>query len=216
MDQSGRSSTVCRKPVDGSRDAEAIASPGGRSYVAWLSKDETEAVLDFVNPDAGMADVVKVPLRAQAERSALVSGPADTYGAAVSPDGRWLAYHSDETGRPEIYVRDMAATGGRWQVSINGGEEPHWSRDGRELYFRSGNRMMSAAIDSGAAFHSGTPRILFEGVYNLRSDSLRSYDIDPATGRFLMIRPLDEGQAAPAIRVTVNWFEELRHLVPPR
>jgi serine/threonine-protein kinase len=216
FDPTGRSSTVYRKPADGSREADVVATPGGRSYVAWLSKDGAEAVLDFVNPGAGMADVVRMALQPQARPSPLASGAADTYGASVSPDGRWVAYHSDETGRPEVYVRDMTGTGGRWQVSNAGGEEPHWSRDGRELYYRSDNRMMAASIDAHTAFQSGTPRLLFEGVYNLRSDSLRSYDVDPTTGRFLMLRPLEEGQPPPSIRVTLNWFGELRRLVPSR
>jgi hypothetical protein len=180
-----------------------------------VSKDETNAVLEFVNAGPGMADVVKLPLQARASPSPLVADPADTYGASVSPDGRWLAYHSDETARPEIYVRDMAGTG-RWQVSSAGGEEPHWSKDGRELYFRNGNRMMAASVDTrSSTFQAGTPRVLFEGVYNLRSDTLRSYDVDPVTGRFLMIRPLEEGQPPPSIRVTLNWFNELRRLATP-
>ena len=216
FDPSGRSSTVYRKPADGSREADVVATPGGRSYVAWLSKDGANAILDFVNSTAGMGDVIRMPLQAQARSSPLVGGPADTYGASVSPDGRWLAYHSDETGRPEIYVRDVTDGGGHWQVSTTGGEEPHWSRDGRELYYRSGNRMMLAPVEAGTTFQSGTPRLLFEGVFNLRSDSLRSYDVDPVTGRFLMVRPLEEGQPPPSIRVTLNWFEELRRLMAAR
>jgi serine/threonine-protein kinase len=216
FDHTGRSSLVYRKAADGSREADVVASPGGISYVSWVSKDGTDAVLDFVNPGAGMADVIRLPLRPQSKPSPLVADPADSYGSAVSPDERWLAYHSDSTGRPEIYVRDMTATGGRWQVSTSGGEEPHWSKDGRELYFRAGNRMMMAPIERGSAFHAGTPRLLFEGVYNLRSDSLRSYDVDTATGRFLMIRPIEEGQPPASIRVTLNWFDELRRLVPAR
>jgi Tol biopolymer transport system component len=213
FEPTGRSSTVYRKPADGSREAEVVATPAGRSYVAWLSKDGTDAVLDFVNPGPGMADVVRMALRPQAQPSPVVAGAADTYGASVSPDGRWVAYHSDDTGRPEIYVRDMAASGGRWQVSTSGGEEPHWSKDGRALYFRNGNRMMMTPITGGSTFEFDTPRLLFEGVYNLRSDSLRSYDVDPVTGRFLMIRPLDEGQSPHSIRVTLNWFGELRRLI---
>ena len=99
-------------------------------------------------------------------------------------------------------------------MSNAGGEEPHWSKDGRELYYRTANRMMVASVDAEPAFRSGTPRPLFDGVYNWRSDSLRSYDVDPITGRFLMIRPVDEGQATTSIRFTLNWFDELRHLVP--
>jgi len=213
FDPTGRSATIYRKPADGSREAEAVATPGGRSYVAWLSTDETSAVLDFVNPAAGMADVVKMPLQPNSQPSPLVADRADTYGSSVSPDGRWVAYHSDESGRPEIYVRDMVGSG-RWQVSTTGGEEPHWSRDGRELYYRINNRMMAVPVESGGTFRSATPRLLFEGVYNLRSDSLRSYDVDPVTGRFLMIRPLEEGQPPPSIRVTINWFDELLRLQP--
>ena len=215
FDPSGHSTTVYRKPADGSREADAVATPGGRAYVAWLSKDGTAAVLDFVNAGPGMADVVRMDLRPQAQPTPIVGGAADTYGAAVSPDGRWIAYHSDDTGRPEIYVGDMAGTGGRWQVSNAGGEEPHWSKDGRELYYRIGHRMMAAPIEHGAAFQSGTPRVLFEHVYNLRSDSLRSYDVDPASGRLLMIRPVEEAQP-PSIRVTLNWFDEVRRLTSPR
>jgi serine/threonine-protein kinase len=163
-----------------------------------------------------MADVIRMSLQPQAQPSPLVTGAADTYGASVSPDGRWLAYHSDDTGRPEIYVRDMAGAGGRWQVSTGGGEEPHWSKDGRALYFRTGNRLMMTAISGGATFQFDTPRFLFDGVYNLRTDSLRSYDVDPVSGRFLMIRPLEEGQPPPSIRVTLNWFEELRRLLSAR
>jgi len=216
LDPSGRKGTVLRKLADGSREAEVVAMVEGRSWMAWVSGDGKSALLDFVNPGPGMGDVITLPLQQQSKQSGLISGPADEYGAAVSPDGRWLAYHSNETGRSEVYVRDQTGSGARWQVSVTGGEEPHWSRDSRELYFRVGNRMMAAAIDAGATFQSTTPRLLFEGVYNLRSDSLRSYDVDPKTGRFLMLRPAGDSGVPAAIRVVVNWFEELRGLMPAR
>jgi serine/threonine-protein kinase len=216
FDSTGSSAEVFRKRADGSGDMTLVGTPGGRSYVAWVSKGGRDAVLDFVNSGPGMADVVTMALQPQTHVTALVGGPADTYGAAVSPDGRWLAYHSDDTGRPEVYVRGMTGSGGRWQVSSTGGEEPHWSKDGRELYYRTGNRMMAASIERGGAFRAGTPHVLFEGVYNLRSDSLRSYDVDPVTGRFLMMQPPDDGALPPSIRVTLNWFDELRRLTLPR
>ena len=214
FDTTGRSTMIYRKPADGSREAETVADPGGSSYVSWVSKNDSEAVLEFVNQGPGLADIVRMPLRLQAKPSAIVADPADTYGAAVSPDDRWVAYHSDASGRFEIYVRDMTGQGGQWQVSSSGGEEPHWSNDGRELYFRAGGRMMAAPIDSGGTFHAGMPRVLFEGVYELRSDSLRSYDVDPVSGRFLMIRPIEDGQQKPSIRITANWLSEVRRLVP--
>jgi Tol biopolymer transport system component len=119
---------------------------------------------------------------------------------------------SDESGRPEIYVRDTSSAGGRWQISTTGGDEPSWSRDGRELYYRDESRLMVVAIDTRGAFKPGTPAVLFEGVYNLRSDTGISYDLHPRGDRFLMVRLTDENVAS-AITVVTNWFADLKRLM---
>jgi Tol biopolymer transport system component len=79
-----------------------------------------------------------------------------------SPDGKWVAYDSNESGRDEVYVIPYPGPGGKAQVSTGGGLDPHWNRNGRELFFRSGDKMMIVDVETGASFRTGTPRMLFE------------------------------------------------------
>ena len=124
---------------------------------------------------------------------------------AVSPDGRWIAYRSDESGRNEVYVQRFPELGGRIQISRAGGTSPLWSSDGAELFYRQGQAMMTVAVDgSGAAFRAGQPERLFEGRY--LDDQTRNYDVAP-DGRFLMIKQADTLRQ---IHVVVDWLEDLR------
>ena len=212
---SGRT-TFFRKPVDGSRDAERLAVVDGRSFL--LEVNRTGDRLMFVkatNTQTRVADILTMALP-EGREAPLVATGADEFSASISPDGRWLAYQSNETGRYEVYVRDLGEGGGRWQVSTAGGEEPRWSPDGSELFFRIDDRLMSAAVLSRSPFRPGTPRTLFDGIYNVRSDTGISYDVDATTGRFLMTR-LADATANPSVsslRIVVNWFEDLRHSIP--
>src|SRR6185436_12404072 len=86
-------------------------------------------------------------------------------GGKFSPDGRWIAYISDESGQYEGYVRPYPGPGGKWQVSTQGGGEMIWSRDGKELFYRNGNKWMVAAVNLEPEFKPETPRVLFEGPY---------------------------------------------------
>ena len=79
----------------------------------------------------------------------------------ISPNGRWVAYISDESGQDEIYVQPFPEGGQRWLISTGGGIEPMWSRDGRELFYRNGNQMMAVPTDTEPGFNAGTPRLLF-------------------------------------------------------
>ena len=90
------------------------------------------------------------------------------------------------------------------------GEEPKWSPDGGQLYYRSGNLLMAATVGAGAAFEASPPRQLISGIYNLRTESGISYDVDPKTGRFVMIRPGEDAAEAHSLRVVVNWLQEIR------
>jgi eukaryotic-like serine/threonine-protein kinase len=132
-----------------------------------------------------------------------------------SPDGRWLAYISNETGRHEIYVQPYPGPGGKWQISTEGGTEPAWNRNGRELFYRSGNKMMAVDIATQPGFSAGTPRMLFEGRYIPAPFPTTNYDVSPDGQRFLMIKPSEQEQAASTqINVVLNWFEELKRRVP--
>src|SRR3989454_716091 len=132
-----------------------------------------------------------------------------------SPDGRWLAYISNESGRYEIYVQPYPGPGGKWQISTEGGTEPTWNHNGRELFYRSGDRMMAVDIATQPSFAAGKPRMLFAGPYELSPATSPNYDVSPDGQRFLMLKPSEQEAAAPTqINVVLNWFEELKRRVP--
>ena len=124
-----------------------------------------------------------------------------------SPDGKWVAYESNETGRNEIYVVPFPGPGGKSQVSTDGGAQPRWNRNGRELFFRSGAKMMAVDVETGAVFRAGTPRMLFEKVSS-------DYDVAPDGRRFLMLKPAVTTTDSSELHVILNWFDDLRRRVP--
>ncbi len=137
------------------------------------------------------------------------------YHPMISPDGLWLAYSSDETGRLEVYVRSFPDGGGKSIISTEGGREPLWSQNGEELFYRTGGKVMAVAIQTEPDFDPGSPVLLFEGDHDLREMDPRgspNYDIGP-DGRFLMIKA-DPNPPSTQINFIVNWFEELKRLVP--
>jgi serine/threonine-protein kinase len=135
------------------------------------------------------------------------------WGPAFSPDGRWIAYTSDESGQYEVYVQPWPSTGGKWQVSrtAGGNEEPVWSKDGRELFYRNGRRWMAVPISALPAFSAGPPQLLFQGDY-LNVSGLE-YGVSSDGKRFLVLQPADTSPPT-ELCVVVNWFEELKRLVP--
>ena len=131
-----------------------------------------------------------------------------------SPDGRFIAYTSNESGRDQVYVRSFPSGDQRWQISTDGGLEPRWSRDGRELFFRiaGGEEMMYADVSTEPDFRPGRARILFEGMFSTYASSGPSYSLHPDGKRFLMLQDILPDPAP--IVITLNWFEELKRLVP--
>jgi Tol biopolymer transport system component len=128
--------------------------------------------------------------------------------SAFSPDGRWVAYRSDETGRREVYVAPYPGPGGKIPISTDGGYVPLWSRNGHELFYRNGNKVMAVDVQTSPAFRAGTPRLVFEGRYG-------NYDVAPDGRRFLMITaPAAPKAPTDQMTVVLNWFEELRRRVP--
>jgi len=123
----------------------------------------------------------------------LIASPFSESEAAFSPDERLLAYVSDESGRKEVYVRAFPLAGARLQVSRGGGEEPVWSRDGREIYFRSRQHVLAAQVHRDAELHVSKPVVLFSGPYHYNLYSTVTYDV-AADGRFLMVETLPPTQ----------------------
>jgi Tol biopolymer transport system component len=133
-----------------------------------------------------------------------------------SPDGRWLAYVSDESGRAEIYVQPYPGPGGKWQVSTEGGTEPVWSRTGRELFYRSANKMMAVDTTVTPGFVAGKPHVLFEGEYGASVFPLTgvAYDVTADGQQFIMVKETEGASAPVQINIVLNWFEELRRRAP--
>jgi serine/threonine-protein kinase len=134
---------------------------------------------------------------------------------AFSPDGKWLAYVSDESGRVEVYVRPFPGPGEKYPISIGGGSEPVWDRRGRELFFRNGDQMMVAAVNTQSTFSVGRPRLLFTGPF-VRTPGRINYDVAPDGESFVMIDSGEESGAATEVNVLLNWFEELKRRVPTK
>ncbi|HWK11698.1 MAG TPA: protein kinase [Vicinamibacterales bacterium] len=214
IDAASDRTTFYRKPVDGSRDQEKLATVDGRSFLLSVNPaGDRLMIVKTTSTQARVADILSLSIRDGVE-APLVATSADEYSGSKSADGRWLAYESNESGRYEVYVRDLREGGGRWQISTAGGEEPRWSADGRALFFRIDDRLMQATVAAGESFAAETPTKLFDGLFNLRSDTGVSYDVDPKTGRFLMTRPADLTASASvsSLDVVLNWVEELRRL----
>ncbi len=169
-----------------------------------------------MNPVTGADDIGMLPLEDEQEPWAFLDTGFDETGAMFSPNGRWLAYMSNETGRDEIYVQPFSVTGprGTKQISVGGGTEPVWAPDSRELFYRNGDKMMAVAIETEPELSIGTPRLLFEGRFLPGPPwAPRNYDISPDGQRFLMIKR-EQDLAPTEIIVILNWFEELKRLVP--
>ena len=135
-------------------------------------------------------------------------------GARLSPDGRWLAYHSDESGRDEVYVRSFPVADQKFQISTEGGVWPVWNRNGREMFYRIGNEMMVVNITYQPAFTASAPRVLFKGSYEFSWGKVPNYDISPDGRLFLMIETVEPATSPGPIGVITNFFDELRRLVP--
>jgi Tol biopolymer transport system component len=122
---------------------------------------------------------------APASRS-VIPGTFGESAPALSPDGKWLAYQSDETGQMEVYVRPYPGPGGQVLVSLQGGTEPVWAHGGRELYFREGDSLMAATVAVSPAFAVSGRRLLFTGAF-ASGDSYREYDVAPDDQHFVML-----------------------------
>jgi eukaryotic-like serine/threonine-protein kinase len=125
-------------------------------------------------------------------------------GASLSPDGRWLAYTSNATGRIEVWIRSFPGPGQAERISPGGGTDPVWSRDGRELYYLSGRQMMAVRIAPGPALDFATAVATFESPITHRVFLASVYDV-AADGRFLMMKPVKTTTAPPGFQVFVNW-----------
>jgi serine/threonine-protein kinase len=202
-----------RRAADASRPAEPILAGEYDRYTGAVSQDGR--LLPFVLSVPGGRELWSLQLHGKPAPTRYFANGFNLAHPALSPDGRWMAYDSDESGRSEVYVQSFPDPSiGRWKVSTARGSEPMWTRGGRELVFRKGDSVMAVSTDLMNG-RSGQPVALFSGPY---PDSpgwtrLRSYDVSRDGERFLMLKRPPE-RSRPRINVVLNWFDELRAKAP--
>ena len=197
------------KATDGSGGAEAVQAGDAARLALSFTPDGGTFLFYEVNA-ATQRDIWVDP--ADGDPHPLVATEYNERGPMFSPDGKWFAYVSDEGGQDEIYVRRYADSGSRWKISVDGGAEPMWGPDGREIFYRSGDRMMVADVETEPAFRAGRPRELFRGSFARDSFGNPNYDISSDGQRFVMVQ--GETTGPDQLLIVLNWFEELQRLAP--
>jgi eukaryotic-like serine/threonine-protein kinase len=208
------------RPADGTGSDELLLSRGKDPldlHPNGWSADGRQLLFSDIRPNIQGA-IEQMAIERPLDAKVLLKNAFNNALATVSPDGRWIAYHSNISGRYEIYVERYPELGARQLISTGGGRLPLWSRDGRELFFASpdGRQMSAVAVQSATTLVAGRPQVLFELAMLVQAGGNRPYDIGP-DGRFVIIRNAQgDTDSAPASNLIVvqNWFEELKRLVP--
>jgi hypothetical protein len=195
---------VVAKPVAGTSSPRQLQRPTNSLLIA--SKIAAGGRLLVFFGDMGTStgfDIFTADLSGQGAPVPAVQGPLTDAEPDLSPDGRWMAYATTETGAFEVFVQPFPPTGAKWQVSNGGGRQPQWRRDGRELYFVTNDRKFYAVdVRPGVAFEFGAPRLLFTMPAN--TISVRNSYVARKDGqRFLVNKLLDT--SVPPINVVLNW-----------
>jgi serine/threonine-protein kinase len=208
----GAKASIQRQPADGSGPAELLYQPEQEAYEAFVSPDNQWVIYRTAPGAKYPRDILAVRLAGDRAVTPLVTGPNTESLPRLSPDGKWLAYQSNESGRFEIYVRPFPASGARVQVSDVGGTEAIWGPDGRSLYYRGAlGEVVHVAVTTGASFSIGARKTVLTGDY-LTDSSHPNWDVG-RDGRFLMLK---RAGAESQTVVVHNWARELREKTAPR
>jgi Tol biopolymer transport system component len=155
-------------------------------------------------------DLWVLPLAGDRQPALFLQTPFGEFNGRFSPDGRWIAYASSDQGRPEVYVQPYPASGGKWQISPNGGQQPWWRSDGKELYYLSADgKLMAVEVKPGGSFEAGAPRALFDLAPARALGGVSSYAVTAAGDRFLFVTAREEA-ASMQFTVVTNWAAEVK------
>ena len=203
------------KRSDGAGEVERLTTSKNRQWPFSFSPDGRLLAFTEENSETSW-DLWVLPLEGERKAEPFLVTPAIEAAPVFSPDGRWIAYSSYESGRFEVYVRPFPGPGGKWQVSTNGGVFHRWTKNGREMIYREGaNRWMAVPITArDDSFRAGTPETLFE-VNFLTTGTIPNYDVSRDGNRFIVLQT--EGQTDSELdrshlTFIFNWFEEVRRL----
>ncbi len=175
-------------------------SPDGKSFAFVQQEPTTGADCWTMSLESGNA-------------APFLKTPFTEWFPQYSPDSRWIVYESNETGRPEIYVQSARGSGGKWQVSSEGGMRPVWPRDSKEIYYLNGDKVMAVAVQTAPTFTVGTPRELFEGDF-FRSGHY--FDASSDGQHFFFIKSLNQTNGPTQINTVLNWSSDLKKMMKSR
>jgi eukaryotic-like serine/threonine-protein kinase len=194
--------------ADGSGEEERLTTTPTLQTPSSISADGRLLLFTDVDPNSGQdLWVMNLDMPRQPARS-VVKTQFLEYIAKFSPDGQWIAYASNESGRTEIYVSPFPGPGGRIAISTGGGTDLHWSKDGRELFYRDGDKMMAVTFTPGSSVVASSPRTLFEGRFTVSDTGSGGFDVSP-DGRFLMVQPTVAEQPATEFNIILGWFNDV-------
>jgi serine/threonine-protein kinase len=209
------------KAADGTGAIEKVGSLPDRALLPWCWADGGKTIIMLETDFGTKWDIGMMSMEGDRARKPLLNEDPMELNPKISPDGKYMAYGSTESGEMEVYVRLFPEVNkGKWQVSTSGGNSPLWSPDGRELFnFTEDNTVMAVAVETKPAFNLGTPGKLFAGSFVNGVGEGTPWDIHPDGKRFLMMKPPGVAPTAgaasrPKITVVVNWLEELKKRVP--
>ena len=199
--------------ADGRGGLERLTTSEYINVPLSFSPDGQLVTFGAMNPDTGY-DIWVLQIRDRKPQPFLRT-PSNEGVPQFSPDGHWLAYISDESGRFEVYVQPYPGPGGKWLISTEGGTEPVWNHNGRELFYRHGEKRMAVEITTQPGFTAGKPKMVFQGSYLPTQGTFPNYDVSADSQHFLMLKSNEQAEWAPTqISVVLNWTEELKRLVP--
>ncbi|HTR46273.1 MAG TPA: protein kinase, partial [Verrucomicrobiae bacterium] len=206
-------SDLYEKPSSGASDAQLLlASSESKSPTSW-SRDGSFLLFTAQNPKTTRAAICVLPLTGDKKPFPFLHGDFDYQDGQISPDGRLIAYSSDESGRDEVYVRTFSpnpstaasGSGGKWLISAGGGFQPRWSENGKELYYIAADgKLMAVEVGAGSVFQAGVPRVLFQTAVPGALQSRQSWDLTPDGKRFLILTPAQVRNEVP-FTVLLNW-----------
>ena len=204
---------IFSKLADGSGDEEQLTTaPPGSDQVpeSWSPDGKALTISEWNATDQG--DILILPLEGERKARPFVRSQFSEFFSSFSPDGHWIAYTSDDSGRYEVYVGPYPGPGGKFQVSTEGGEEPVWSTNGQELFYRNGEKWMVATVHTQPDFRAEAPRLMFESYFiNVLGVSHWPH---PDGQRQLMIQPIGTDINPKQINVVIHWLDELKRRVP--
>ncbi len=160
-------------------------------------------------------DIWLLPLKGERKPQRYLATSFNEVSPKFSPNGRWMAYASDESGRYEVYVRSFPGPGMKQQVSSEGGIQPLWARNGKQLFYRWRDQFWAVDVRTDGGFASSRPRLLFEKPGYEGGDPIRTWDLSLDSQRFLLVK-MEERKPSPVTEMVLvqNWFEELTRLLP--